>query len=176
LQAICKQPWPHALAVAILSQRLMQAHGASERVALDAYRSGLFHDCGKPIIVALLLEIEKQMTNVKGRRVITDDMLVTCVDRTHASAGARLGRAWGLSPEAATAIDEAARTGQTGFSLGAVVRLANALAYKGGFHTRRDELDRARLLVDDARREAGFDEETCHRVLDGVKDIVSRRR
>jgi serine/threonine protein kinase len=175
LQAICKQPWPHALAVAILSQRLMQAHGASERVALDAYRSGLFHDCGKPIIVALLLEIEKQMTNVKGRRVITDDMLVTCVDRTHASAGARLGRAWGLSPEAATAIDEAARTGQTGFSLGAVVRLANALAYKGGFHTRRDELDRARLLVDDARREAGFDEETCHRVLDGVKDIVSRR-
>jgi serine/threonine protein kinase/HD-like signal output (HDOD) protein len=175
LQAICKQPWPHALAVAILSQRLMQAHGASERVALDAYRSGLFHDCGKPIVVTLLIEIEKQMTNVKGRRVITDDMLVTCVDRTHASAGARLGRAWGLTPEAANAIDEATRPGQTHFSLGAVLRLANALAYKGGFHTRRDELDRARLLVDDARREAGFDEETCHRVLDGVKDIVSRR-
>ncbi len=175
LQAICKQPWPHALAVAILSQRLMQAHGANERVVLDAYRSGLFHDCGKPIVVALLLEIEKQMTNVKGRRVITDDMLVTCVDRTHASAGARLGRAWGLTPEAANAIDEAMHPEHPHFSLGAVVRLANALAYKGGFHTRRDELDRARLLVDDARRAAGFDEETCHRVLEGVKDIVLRR-
>lgn len=175
LQSVCKQPWPHALAVATLSQRLLQAHGGGERALLDAYRAGLFHDCGKPIVVTLLVEIEKQMTNVKGRRVITDDMLVTCVDRTHASAGARLGRAWGLTPEAATAIDEAARIGQTGFSLGAVVRLANALAYKGGFHTRRDELDRARVLVDDARREAGFDEETCHRVLDGVKDLVSRR-
>jgi serine/threonine protein kinase len=175
LQSICKQPWPHALAVATLSQRLMHAHGANERAVLDAYRSGLFHDCGKPIAVALLVDIEKQMTNVKGRRVITEEMLVTCVDRTHASAGARLGRAWGLTPEAAAAIDDAPRPGQTHFSLGSVVRLANALAFKGGFHTRRDELDRARLLVDDARREAGFDEETCHRVLDGVKDIVSRR-
>ena len=175
LQTICKQPWQHALAVAILSQRLMQAHGAGERDVLDGYRCGLFHDCGKPIIVALVLDIEKQMTNVKGRRVITDDMLMTCVDKTHASAGARLARSWGLSPSASAAIEDPTQPAQNKFSLGAVIRLANALAYKGGFHTRRDELDRAPLLVDDARRAAGFDEATCHRVLDGIKDIVSRR-
>jgi HD-like signal output (HDOD) protein len=175
LQAVCKQPWPHALAVAMVSQRLVQAHGESERLVLDAYRSGLFHDSGKPVAATLLFDIEKVMTNAKGRKVISEDMLITCLDRCHGSAGARLARAWGLSPEIATAIEEAAQPASGGFNLGAVVRLANALAYKAGFHTRRDELDRSRVLIDEARRAAGFEEETCHRVLEGLKDAVSRR-
>jgi serine/threonine protein kinase len=179
LQAVCKQPWQHALAVATLSQRLMQARGSNERLVLEAYRSGLFHDAGKPVTAALLFDIEKVMTQAKGRKLISDDMLVTCLDRCQARAGARLARAWGLSPEAASAIEEAGQplvqVGSAKFSLGATIRLANALSYKAGFHTRRDELDRSRLLVDEARRAAGFDEETCHRVLEGIKDAVSRR-
>jgi len=175
LQAVCKQPWQHALAVALISQRLMQAHGGSERMVLEAYRSGLYHDAGKPVAANLLFDIEKVMTQAKGRKLISDDMLVTCLDRCQARAGARLARAWGLSPETAAAIEEAAQVSSTKFSLGAIVRLANALAYKAGFHTRRDELDRSRLLIDEARRSAGFDEETCHRVLEGIKDAVSRR-
>ena len=175
LAAVCKQPWPHALAVAMISQRLIHLHGANERMLLDAYRAGLFHDAGKPITANMLFEIERQMTNTKGRKVINEDMLTTCLDRCHAGPGARLARAWGLSPEAASAIEAAAQAPAPGFDLAAVVRLANALAYKGGFHTRRDELDRSRLLVDEARRAAGFDEETCHRALEGVKDAVSRR-
>jgi HD-like signal output (HDOD) protein len=179
LQAVCKQPWQHALAVATLSQRLMQAHGGNERLVLEAYRSGLFHDVGKPVTATLLFDIEKVMTQAKGRKLISDDMLVTCLDRCQARAGARLARAWGLSPEAAAAIEEAGQPllqlSSAKFSLSATIRLANALSYKAGFHTRRDELDRSRLLIDEARRGAGFDEETCHRVLEGIKDAVSRR-
>jgi serine/threonine protein kinase len=174
-QAVCKQPWPHALAVAILSQRLMHLHGSRESMLLDAYRAGLFHDAGKPITANMLFEIERQMTNAKGRKIINEDMLTVCLDRCHASPGARLARAWGLTPEAASAIELAAQPPTPGFNLGAVIRLANALAYQGGFHTRRDELDRSRLLVDEARRAAGFDEETCHRALEGLRDAVSRR-
>jgi HD-like signal output (HDOD) protein len=102
-------------------------------------------------------------------------MLTGCIDRCHATPGARLARAWGLPPDAASAIELADQPQTPGFNLAAVIRLANALAYKGGFHTRRDELDRSRLLVDEARRAAGCDEEMCHRALDGVKDAVSRR-
>jgi HD-like signal output (HDOD) protein len=119
------------------------------------------------------------MTQAKGRKLISDDMLVTCLDRCQARASARLARAWGLSPEAASAIEDAAQptppSSSAKFSLSATIRLANALSYKAGFHTRRDELDRSRLLIDEARRGAGFDEETCHRVLEGIKDAVSRR-
>jgi HD-like signal output (HDOD) protein len=179
LQAVSKQPWQHALAVATLSQRLMQARGGSERMVLEAYRSGLFHDAGKPVTAALLFDIERVMTQAKGRKLISDDMLVTCLDRCQARASARLARAWGLSPEAASAIEDAAQptppSSSAKFSLSATIRLANALSYKSGFHTRRDELDRSRLLIDEARRGAGFDEETCHRVLEGIKDAVSRR-
>ena len=175
LQAVCKQPWQHALAVATICQRLMQAHGSHDRLVSEAYRSGLFHDAGKPVAATLLFDIEKVMTNAKGRKLISDDMLITCLDRCQARAGARLARAWGLSPEVASAIEDAAQNTSAKFSLGAVIRLANALSYKAGFHTRRDELDRSRLLIDEARRAAGFDEETCHRVLEGIKDAVSRR-
>ena len=175
LQAVCKQPWQHALAVAMIAQRLMQAHGGGERLVLEVYRSGLFHDAGKPVAAALLFDIEKVMTNAKGRKIISDDMLITCLNRCQGRASARLARAWGLSPEASDAIEEAAQPAVPKFSLGAVVRLANTLSYKAGFHTRRDELDRSRLLIDEARRAAGFDEETCHRVIEGIKDAVSRR-
>jgi putative nucleotidyltransferase with HDIG domain len=174
LQAVCKQPWQHALAVAILAQRLVHARGAGEAVLLDAYRAGLFHDSGKPATTTLIFEIEQQLAPVKGRKVINEEILVAALERTHAATGARLARAWGLSPEAAAAVEGAASPA-SGPGLGAVVRLANALAFKGGFHTRRDELDHSRQLVDEARRAAGFDEETCHRVLEGLKDAVSRR-
>jgi hypothetical protein len=53
--------------------------------------------------------------------------------------------------------------------------LANALAYKAGFHTRRDELDRSRLLIDEARHMASFEEAPCYHVLEGMKDAVFRR-
>jgi serine/threonine protein kinase/HD superfamily phosphodiesterase len=179
LQAVCKQPWQHALAVATISQRLVQAHGGSERLVLDAYRGGLFHDAGKPVTATLLFDIERVMTSAKGRKIISDDMLTTCLDRSQARAGARLARAWGLSPEIAAAIEEAAQpevqSSSAKLSVSAVIRLANALSFKAGFHTRRDELDRSRLLTDNARRCTGFDEETCHRVLEGIKDAVSRR-
>ncbi len=175
LQAVCKQPWQHALAVATLSQRLMHLHGAGERAQLDAYRAGLFHDAGKPITATMLFEIERQMTNAKGRKILNEDMLTTCIERCHPLPGSRLARAWGLPPDAASAIEQAARPDISGFTLATVIRLANALAFKAGFHTRRDELDRSRLLVDEARRAAGFDEETCHRAMDGLKDAVSRR-
>jgi len=175
LQAVCKQPWQHALAVALLCQRLAQARGSDERGLLDAYRGGLFHDSGKPVAANLILDIEKQMAAVKGRKVISEELLIACLDRSHSGAGARLARAWGLAPEVAAAIEEATLPPGQGGELAARIRLANALAHKGGFHTRRDEIDRSRLLVDEARRAAGFDEETCHRVLGGIKDAVSRK-
>jgi HD-like signal output (HDOD) protein len=123
----------------------------------------------------LILDVEKHMTNVKGRKVIGEDLLTVCIERTHAAVSARLARAWGLSPEVARAIEEAALPPGQGANLGALILLGNALAFKAGFHTRRDELDRSRLLVDEARRAAGFDEETCHRIVGGLKDAVSRR-
>jgi putative nucleotidyltransferase with HDIG domain len=175
LQAVSRQPWQHALAVAIIAQRLMHAHGADESALLDAYRAGLFHDAGKPVTANMLFAIEKQMAGAKGRRIISEEMLIACLDRSHAGPGARLARAWGLSPEVAAAIEQAAAPPSHGFDLAGVLRLANALALKGGFHTRRDEIDRSRLLIDEARRAVDFDDETCHRALEGIRDAVSRR-
>ena len=88
---IFKQPWQHALAVALLTQRLMQARGCNDAVAAEAFLAGLLHDTGKPVVGALLLDVERQMASTKGRRLISDDVMVTCIEATSASAGAACG-------------------------------------------------------------------------------------
>ncbi|MGD0835304.1 MAG: protein kinase [Polyangia bacterium] len=176
LQVVCRQPWPHALAVALIGKRLVHLRGnADEHMLLDGYRSGLFHDAGKPMTANLLFAIERQMANGKGRKLIGEGALTACVDHCHAVLGARLARSWGLSPRAAAAIAMVGAAAPGGEYLAGVLRLAHALACQAGFHTRRDELDRSRLLVDDARRDLGLSEEYCHRALEGIKDAVAHR-
>ena len=175
LQAVFKQPFAHSLAVAILAQRLVQVRGANERTSIEAYRAGLYHDAGRPLVAILLLEIERNMIELKGRKVFSEDIFAAILDRAHGPASGRLARGFGLSREVAEAIENATLPVKQGFDLGMVIRLANALSHLGGFHTRRDEMDKARAAIDEARHAAGIDETTCHRVLDGIKDAVTRR-
>jgi serine/threonine protein kinase/HD superfamily phosphohydrolase YqeK len=175
LLAVSKQPLQHALAVAILTQRLVHMGGGTEAVLIEAYRAGIYHDAGRPLVATLLLDIERQLAEVKGKRVFGEDMFAVLLDRTHAPASARLARSYGLSKEIADCIEAQGFPPTRGWNLKTALHLANALAHLGGFHTRRDELDKAREAVDDARRVAGIDEKTCLRVLEGLKDAVNRR-
>jgi putative nucleotidyltransferase with HDIG domain len=175
LLAVSKQPLQHALAVANLTQRLVHSRGGSEALLTDAYRAGLYHDAGRPLVANLLLDIERQLAEAKGRRVFSEEMFAVLLDRTHAPASARLARHFGLSQEIANCIESQGLPPTRGWSLTTALRLANALAHLGGFHTRRDELDKAQEAVNVARRNAGIDEKISLRVLEGLKDAVNRR-
>jgi len=172
---IFKQPWQHALAVALLTQRLMQARGCNDAVAAEAFLAGLLHDTGKPVVAGLLLDVERQMASTKGRRLISDDVMVTCIEVTSASAGARVACTWQLSDAATRAIEGASGQATPGWSLSHAIKLADALASLDGFHLRRDDMTRAPEVVEDIRRATAIDEPTLAQVVAGLRDSVLRR-
>ncbi len=170
-----KQPWHHAMAVALLTQRLMQARGCDDAVATEAFLAGLVHDAGKPVVGALLLDVERQMASTKGRRLLSDDVMVTCIEVTSAPAGARVACALQLSDAAAQAIERAGDKTLPGWSLSHAIRLADALASLDGFHLRRDDIGQAPAVVEEIRRAAAIDEPTLTQVVTGLRDCVLRR-
>jgi serine/threonine-protein kinase len=172
---IFKQPWQHAVAVALLTQRLMQTRGCNDAVAAEAFLAGLLHDTGKPVVGALLLDVERQMASTKGRRLVSDDVMVACIEVTSASAGARVACTWQLSDAAVQAIERAGGEATPGWSLSNAIRLANALASLDGFHLRRDDMVRAPEVVEEIRRATAIDEPTLAQVVAGLRDSVLRR-
>ena len=170
-----KQPWHHAIAVALLTQKLMQARGCDDAIATEAFLAGLVHDAGKPVVGALLLDVERQMASTKGRRLLSDDVMVTCIEVTSAPAGARVACALQLSDAAAQAIERAGDKALPGWSLSHAIRLANALASLDGFHLRRDDIGQAPAVVEEIRRAAAIDEATLTQVVAGLRDFVLRR-
>jgi len=175
LADLFKQPWQHAAAVALLTQRLMQAHGCSDLAAAEAFHAGLLHDIGKPVVGALLLDVERQMASTKGRRLVSDDVMVACIELTSAPAGAQVASTWQLSGAAAQAIERAGREATPGWSLGTAIRLADALASLDGFHLRREDIGRAPATVEEIRRAVAIDEQALGQVVAGLRDYVLRR-
>ena len=169
-----KQPWHHAVAVALLTQRLMQAQGCNDTVATEAFLAGLVHDTGKPVVSALLLDVERQMASTKGRRLISDDVMVTCIDVTSAPAGARVACALQLPDAAVQAIERAGGEALPGWSLSNAIRLADALASLDGFHLRREDIGRASAVVEESRHTTAIDEATLAHVVTGLRDSVLR--
>jgi serine/threonine protein kinase/HD-like signal output (HDOD) protein len=175
LEALFKQPWPHALATACIADRLARATGHDEREATAAYRDGLIHDIGKPIIGGLLLEIERQMASTHGRRLVSDVVLLTCIELTHAAAGAQLARAWNLPEWSAEAIHMAGQSAESGWTLGNVLRLADALASLNGFHLNRADLSRALDVREKTRLAMSLDESVLPSCTAGVREAVARK-
>ena len=169
-----KQPWHHAVAVALLTQRLMQAHGCSEAEASEAFLAGLVHDSGKPVVGRLLLDVERQMASTKGRRLVSDDVMVTCIDVTSAPAGARVACALQLSDAAVQAIERAGGEITPGWSLSNALRLADALASLDGFHLRRDDISRAPEVVEEIRRATAVEQSSLAQAVTGLRDCVLR--
>jgi putative nucleotidyltransferase with HDIG domain len=175
LEAVFKQPWAHALATGWIAERLTRATGHGEGEAIAAYRGGLLHDVGKPIIGGLLLEIERQMASTHGRRLVSDAVLLTCIEASHAAAGAQLARAWGLPECTAEAIRLAAQSAEFGWTPGNVLRLAEALASLNGFHLNRTDLSRALEVREQTRQAMSLDEALLSSCTAGVREAVARK-
>jgi len=175
LADLFKQSYLHAVAVGLLAQRLMQAHGCSEAEAAEAFHAGLLHDAGKPVIGALLLDMERQMASTKGRRLISDDVMLACIEQTYAKASAQVAAAWQLSSKASQAIERAASQVSAGWSLAHALRLADALASQEGLHLRREDIDRAAATIEEVRHAAALEEASLAKVVVGIRDAVVRR-
>lgn len=134
--------WEHSVAVAILARDLAAVSGCEDSEA--AYLSGLLHDVGKPIVAALLLEVERQMTGT-----ISDPATaIAVIQRIHRKVGVAVAESWAMPPEVVTAVRECDDYDPVNReSVVNYVRFANAMAKQQSLYETESDRDDADALV-----------------------------
>jgi len=123
----------HSLVVALLARDIAALIGNIEPDT--SYLAGLLHDIGKPVLGAMILEIDRKL----GRSTpgwIDSSGWTQIIESSHRKVGVAVATEWRL-PDAITAAirDCSDYDGADRTSVGNVVRLANALAKREGYTT-----------------------------------------
>jgi serine/threonine protein kinase len=173
IEEVLRRPFQRALWTAGLAEKLLETRAVPGAEATDAYLAGLLMDVGRPIVATLLLDVERQLANVPGRRWLSEDLWMACVEATHAPVGAALARSWRLAPAIGEAVEAAAKPGAR-WGFGELLRLAGALAAREGHYLRRADQGAATAVIDAARAH-GFDDGALARSVQHVRGKLMLR-
>jgi putative nucleotidyltransferase with HDIG domain len=164
--------WEHCLAVGMLA-REASAHtlGADGDAA---YLAGLFHDVGKPVVAALLLEAERSLMDELHEPFMTDTLWLKVVDDSHRDVGAALAAKWNLPEAVAQAIAHFDKYDQAGgrTSCTNLVRYANALTKREGIYVGQVNSEEVIAVASRGRELLGLDELTEERLTRGLRERV----
>jgi putative nucleotidyltransferase with HDIG domain len=158
--------WEHCLGVAHLARDVAAAIHSVE--PNTAYLAGLFHDIGKPIVGALLLEVER---GTSQRPFMSVSLWRLVVEECHRDVGAIIAFRWYLPREVATAVAELdwydLRRGR--HSPANVVRLANALCQREGLDAKGTaDPDQLGRVILQGRQVLGLTEEQLEGLTAGL--------
>ena len=157
--------WTHSIGVAVMARDIAALMQASDVEA--CYLGGLLHDVGKPVVAAMLTEVERSL----GKKAqISVDQWIGVVDACHRPVGVALAEKWNLAAPVVAAIrdcneyDPGDRRGPAN-----IVRFANALVKKHGLATGTYDAEDVSALIMIGRSMLGLEEEVVGRLAAGIK-------
>jgi putative nucleotidyltransferase with HDIG domain len=166
-----RRTWEHSVAVGTLARDVLALSGHADSDA--AYLAGLLHDIGKPVVASVLLEAERQTTELYNRPWIPCAEWVDVIARTHRAVGLALAEKWQLPEGVVKCLqdnldyDNADRT-----SVVNAVVFANALAKKTGVYVGAVDADDIDAIVMIGRSLIGVNDEILRTLTKGLKDRV----
>lgn len=169
-----KKVWEHSLAVAHLARDISALTGGSDSDA--CYLAGLLHDVGKPVVAAMLLEAEQQLSRGGSGSAgwIGPDVWSTAVENMHRKVGVAISSEWKLPEEVAAGIRDCSDyDGSNRQGTANVVRFANALAKREGFTTGPIDAADIDALIMVGRSMLGTDDAVLTRLASGLSERVS---
>ncbi|HTP51253.1 MAG TPA: HDOD domain-containing protein [Anaeromyxobacteraceae bacterium] len=167
-----KRVWQHSVAVATLSRDVLALSGNADSEA--AYLAGLLHDVGKPVVAAILLEFERQMTEVYNRPFIDSAEWMAVIARTHRPVGVALAEKWQMPEQVTRCIrDSAEYDNADRASLVNIVCFSNSLAKKTGLYAGTIDADEVDALVMIGRSIIGANDEIIKTLTRGLKERLS---
>jgi HD-like signal output (HDOD) protein len=171
IAAAIRQTWEHAVAVGTLARDVVALGGQPGSDA--AYLVGLLHDVGKVVVASILLEAERQTTEVYNRGWIGGADWVEVVRLCHRPVGLALAQKWQLPDEVVKCMqedldyDNSDRT-----AIPNVVCFANALAKKSGLYVGPFDPDDVDAIVMIGRSLVGVNDEIVKTLVKGLNDRV----
>ncbi len=161
--------WEHCLGVGHLARHLAGVvRGADPNTA---YMAGLFHDIGKPVVAALLLEAER--STPEGKQWLSGGVWRRVVDECHRDVGAIIAYRWYLPREVAAAVADLEsydlKRGRQ--SCVNVVRLANALCQREGLDVKAAHGEELARVILQGRQLLGLSDE---QLLEATQGLVRR--
>ena len=128
-----RKVWEHSIVVALLARDIAALVGNIEPDT--CYLAGLLHDIGKPVLSAMILEIDRKLGRATPGWIDLAGW-TQIIETSHRKVGVAVATEWRL-PDAITAAirDCSDYDGADRASVGNVVRLANALAKREGYTT-----------------------------------------
>jgi len=174
VRELMRRIWPHALGVAVMAADLCHTLNEHEAAA-PAYVTGLTHQLGRPIVAALLLDIDQQMQRAGKRPPLAESSLLAAVELCHAAAGAAVAHRWGLAPRVVEAIEDATLWNpRQPLCLSNIVRfsgiLVNRLGLSFGQRVKGPELER---MFGEGRSLLRLGDATLGRVSHGFKERIT---
>jgi putative nucleotidyltransferase with HDIG domain len=128
-----RRVWEHSLVVALLARDIAALVGNVEPDA--CYLAGLLHDIGKPVLAAMMLEIDRKLSRATPGWIDLGAW-TKIIETFHRKVGVAVAIEWKLPDAIAAAIRDCSDyDGADRASIGNVVRLANALAKREGYTT-----------------------------------------
>jgi putative nucleotidyltransferase with HDIG domain len=171
IAAAIKRIWEHGVAVGTLARDVVALAGQPH--SETAYLAGLLHDVGKVVVAAILLEAERQTTEVYNRGWIGGDDWIEVVRLCHRPVGLALAEKWSLPDEIVKCMqadldyDNGDRT-----CVGNAVCFANALAKKSGLYVGPYDEDDVDAIVMIGRSLVGVNDEVVKTLVKGLRDRV----
>jgi len=167
-----KRIWEHSVAVATLARDVLALSGHADSEA--AYVAGLLHDVGKPVVASVMLEAERQTTELYNRSWIECAEWIEVINQTHRAVGMALAEKWQLPDLIVKCLgenldyDNSDRTSPVN-----AVIFANALSKKSGVYVGNVDLEDIDALVMIGRSLIGVNDEILKTLLKGLKDRVT---
>jgi putative nucleotidyltransferase with HDIG domain len=167
-----KKLWQHSVAVATLSRDVLALTGNADSEA--AYLAGLLHDVGKPVVASMLLEFERQVTEVYNRPFIDSAEWIGVIGRTHRAVGVALAEKWQMPEQVTRCIRECVEYDNADrASLVNIVCFSNSLAKKTGIYAGTIDADEVDALVMIGRSIIGANDEIIKTLTRGLKERVA---
>jgi putative nucleotidyltransferase with HDIG domain len=167
-----KRLWEHSVAVGTLARDIMALSGQTDSEA--AYLAGLLHDVGKPIVAAVLLEAERQMTELYNRAFIDSGDWLEVVGRIHRPIGVSLAEKWQLPDAVSKCVKESTEYDNSDRnSLVNAVCFANALSKKIGIYAGPVAEEDNDALVMIGRSLIGISDDVLKTLTQGLRERVT---